>query len=306
MIPTWLTDPFQFELGRRALLEVVLAGGLCGTLGTHIILRRLGFMTDALSHAVLPGVVIAYIKIGVSGVLYGALAAGILAASAIGLMTRNKRVKEDTAIGIVLTGGFALGIVLISTLRSYATALEDFLFGNILLVSPADVQLTLVLGAIVAIVMFVFHRRFVLRAFDPDTAEALGLNGGLLDLVLLLTVAATVVVAVRSIGSILSVALLITPAATARLLTDRVLPMMLIGALIGIVSGVVGMIISYQLNLATGGLIVCVTTAFFLAVLVLEPRRGLVGVLRGRRRTQPSVGATAAAEPAAHATTHSH
>ncbi|HEV3234158.1 MAG TPA: metal ABC transporter permease [Candidatus Dormibacteraeota bacterium] len=306
MIEHWLLEPFQFDVQRRALLEVVIAGGLCGALGAHIILRRLGFMADALSHAVLPGVVIAYIRVGVGGVLYGALAAGVLAASAIGLITRNRRVREDTAIGIVMTGGFALGIVLISTLRSYATALEDFLFGNVLLVSPEDLQITLILAAIVGTVMFVFHRRFVLRAFDPDTAEALGLRGDLLDLVLLMTLAATVVVALRSIGNILVVALLITPAATARLLTDRVLPMMLIGAALGAGSGVVGMIVAYQLNLATGALIVCVATAIFLAVLVLEPRRGLVGVLRSRRRRDVASPTAGLPEAAAPATTHSH
>jgi manganese/iron transport system permease protein len=296
---SWLTDPFQFEVQQRALLEVVVSGALCGALGAHVVLRRLGFMTDAVSHAVLPGVVIGYLRAGVSGVLYGALAGGILAASAIGLLTRNRRVREDTAIGIVLSGGFALGIVLISTLRSYATSLEDFLFGNVLLVSPQDVQLTLALGAVVTLVLFVFHRRFVLRAFDPDTAEALGLSGTLIDLVLLMTLALTVVVALRSIGNILVVALLITPAATARLLTDRVIPMMLIASAIGVLSGVAGIIVAYQLNVATGGLIVCVATAVFLAVLVLEPRRGLVGTLRARRRRE-------LAPEAAPAASHSH
>ena len=254
-------------------------------------------MTDAISHAVLPGIVIGYLRAGLSGVLYGAPAAGDLAASVIGLITRNRRVREDTAIGVILSGGFALGIVLISTLRSYSTALEEFLFGNILLVSVEDVQLTLVLGVVVLVVLFVFHRRFVLRAFDPDTAEALGLNGTLIDLVLLMALAVTVVVALRSIGNILVVALLITPAATARLLTDRVLPMMLIAASIGAVSGVVGIIVAYHLNVATGALIVCVATAVFLVVLMLEPRRGVLGILLARRRSVP---AGAVSEVAAH------
>lgn len=294
---TWLTEPFHYSVQQRALLEVALSGALCGALGAHVVLRRLGFMTDAISHAVLPGIVIGYLRAGLSGVLYGALAGGILAASAIGLLTRNRRVREDTAIGVILSGGFALGIVLISTLRSYSTALEEFLFGNILLVSVEDVQLTLVLGVVVLVVLFVFHRRFVLRAFDPDTAEALGLNGTLIDLVLLMALAVTVVVALRSIGNILVVALLITPAATARLLTDRVLPMMLIAASIGAVSGVVGIIVAYHLNVATGALIVCVATAVFLVVLMLEPRRGVLGILLARRRSVP---AGAVSEVAAH------
>ena len=284
----WLVDPFQYEVQRRALLEVILSGALCGALGTHIVLRRLGFMSDALSHAVLPGVVIAYLKVGVGGVLYGALAAGALAAGAIGLITRNRRVREDTAIGIVLAGGFALGIVLISTLRTYSGALEDFLFGNILLVSGADVAVTVVLAVVIIAVLVLFHRRIVLRAFDPDTADALGLNGTLIDMVLLMMLAATVVVSLRTIGNILVVALLITPAATARLLTERVVPMMLASALLGAFAGVVGMIIAYWLNVATGALIVCVSTAVFALVLLLDPRRGLLGSLRPKRVREPA------------------
>ncbi|MEA2647306.1 MAG: hypothetical protein QOE92_2389 [Chloroflexota bacterium] len=296
----WLLDPFQFDVQRRALLEVVLAGGLCGALGIHIVLRRLGFMTDALSHAVLPGVVIAYLRVGVGGVLYGALAGGVLAASAIGLITRNRRVREDSAIGIVMAGGFALGIVLISTVRSYAGALEDFLFGNVLLVSWSDLVLTTGLAVAVLLVMFLFHRRLVMRAFDPDTTDALGLNGTMVDLVLLMTLAATVVVALRAIGNILVVALLITPAATARLMTDRVIPMMLISAGLGVFSGVVGMVAAYHLNVATGALIVCVATAVFGLVLLLEPRRGALGALLDRRRYE------AAGDAVTQAGTHSH
>lgn len=279
----WLTDPFQFDVFRRALLEVVLSGALCGALGAHIILRRLSFMSDALSHAVLPGVVVAYILAGTSALLVGGLLAGAVAAIGIGLITRNRRVREDTAIGIVLAGGFALGIVLISSLHSFSSALEDILIGNILLVSPQDIAVTVGLAAVVVVVLVVFHRRFVLRAFDPETTEALGLRGGSIDLVLLLTLAATVVVALRSIGNILVVALLITPAATARLLTDRVIPMMVLSGVIGALSGVAGMIVAYHLNLATGALIVCVATALFAVVLVLDPRRRAAARLLGRR-----------------------
>ncbi|MHB8507662.1 MAG: metal ABC transporter permease [Candidatus Dormibacteria bacterium] len=279
----WLSDPFQYDVQRRALLEVLLSGALCGALGTHVVLRRLGFLSDALSHAILPGVVIAYLKAGFGAVLYGALAAGAVAAATIGLITRNRRVKEDTAIGIVLSGGFALGVVLISTLHSYANAFEDFLVGNVLLISQQDVTLTLVLAAIVVLVLVAFHRRFVLRAFDPDAAEALGLNGAVIDMVLLMSLAATVVVSLRSIGNILVVALLITPAATARLLTDRVLPMMFTGAALGAGAGLAGLLLAYQLNVAAGGLVVCISTAVFGLVLILEPRRGALGSLLRRR-----------------------
>jgi len=292
----WLTDPFALEVQRRALLEVVVSGGVGGALGCYVIFRRLGFMTDALSHAVLPGVVVAFLLLGAGSILYGALAAGVAAAVVIGLITRERRVQEDAAIGIVLTGAFALGVVLISTIHSYATALEDFLFGNVLLVTVQDLWLTVGLAAVVAAVLLLFHRRFVLRAFDPAMADAMGLNGLLLDLLLLLLLASTVVVALRAIGNVLVVAFLITPAATARLLTDRVPPMLAISAALGAASGVAGLVLAYQLNVSSGSLIVCLTTALFLLVLVFEPRRGAIAALLRRRRD-----AVADARPAAEA-----
>jgi ABC-type Mn2+/Zn2+ transport system permease subunit len=255
---------------------VLLSGGLGGLLGCYVIFRRLGFMSDALSHAVLPGVVIAFLFAGASAILYGALVAGVVAALAIGVITRERRIQEDAAIGIVLTGAFALGIVLISTVRTYATALEDFLFGNVLLVSTEDVWLTLGLTVLVGASLLVFHRRFVLRAFDPQLAEAMGFNGLLLDLILLLLLAATVVVSLRAIGNILVVAFLITPAATARLLTNRVPTMLVVSSLIGASTGLAGLVAAYQLNVSSGSFIVCVMTALFALVLLFGPRRGII------------------------------
>ena len=272
----WLTQPFALEVQRRALAEVVLAGGLGGLLGCYVVLRRLGFMSDAMSHAVLPGVVVAYLLAGLGSVLVGALAAGVVAAIGVGLITRDRRVEHDAATGIMLSATFALGVLLISTLRSYATALEDFLFGNVLLVSGEDLALTVVIGACVAAALLVFHRRFLLRAFDPVLADALGLNGLALDLLLLLLLAGTVVISLRAIGNILVVAFLITPAATARLLTERVPSMMAVSSLLGAGTGAVGMVLAYHLNVATSSFIVCLSTAIFLAVLVAEPRRGLL------------------------------
>ncbi|HEY4028643.1 MAG TPA: metal ABC transporter permease [Candidatus Dormibacteraeota bacterium] len=288
----WLTDPFALEVQRRALLEVVLSGSLGGALGCYVIFRRLGFMTDALSHAVLPGVVVAFLLAGASSILFGALVAGVSAAILIGLITRERRIQEDAAIGIVLTGAFALGVVLISTIHSYATALEEFLFGNVLLVTPEDVWLTVVVTAAVVLTLLGFHRQFILRAFDPVQSDAMGLNGLLLDLLLLLLLAATVVVALRAIGNILVVAFLITPAATARLLTDRVPAMLAVSAAIGACTGVAGLVLAYHLNVSSGSLIVCLATLTFLAVLVVQPRRGgLAHVLR--RRNAQRVGASA-------------
>ena len=301
MSTDWLTDPFLLEVQPRALVEVVLSGGVGGMLGCYVIFRRLGFMTDALSHAVLPGVVVAFLLVGASAILYGALVAGVLAAVGIGLITRDRRIQEDAAIRVVLTGAFGLGVVLISTVHSYATALEDFLFGNVLLVSTDDLRLTMFLATAVLLTLLFFHRRFILRAFDPAMAEAMGLNGLLLDLLLLLLLAATVVVSLRAIGNILVVAFLITPAATARLLSNRVPSMLAISAAIGAGCGAVGLVIAYHLNVASGSLIVCVTTLVFLLVLILEPRRGAIARLVQTRRGGPT-----AARGTARIGTHGH
>jgi ABC-type Mn2+/Zn2+ transport system permease subunit len=294
---SYLTEPFQLEIQRRALVEVLLSGSLGGLLGCYVIFRRLGFMSDALSHAVLPGVVIAFLVVGASAILYGGLAAGIVAAIAIGLITRERRIQEDAAIGIVLTGTFALGVVLISTVRTYATALEDILFGNVLLVSQEDVWLTLGLGLLVIATLLVFHRRFVLRAFDPQLSDSMGFNGLLLDLVLLLLLASTVVVSLRAIGNILVVAFLITPAATARLLTTRLPAMLAVSSAIGAATGVGGLIAAYQLNVSSGSFIVCLMTVVFVLVLVLEPRRGFVATWLRRNEPIPEV---AVAHPHGH------
>jgi manganese/iron transport system permease protein len=279
----WLTEPFALDVQRRALAEIVLAGGLGGLLGSHVVLRRLGFISEAMSHAVLPGVVVAFLVAGAGSVLFGALAAGFAAAIGVGLITRERRVQQDAATGIVLSATFALGVVLISTLHSYATALEDFLFGNVLLVSAQDLALTFGIAALVSASLLVFHRRFLLRAFDPQGSEALGLHGLALDLLLLLLLAGTVVISLRAIGNVLVVAFLITPAATARLLTDRVPSMMVLSATLGALTGATGMVIAYHLDVATSGFIVCLSTAIFLGVLVFEPRRGLLS-----RRLRPS------------------
>lgn len=272
----WFTEPFTLGIQQRALLEVLIAGSLGGALGCHVVLRRLSFMTDAMSHAVLPGVVIAFLVAGAGAVLYGALVAGAAVALIIGFIGREQRIRQDAAIGIVLSGGFALGVVLISTVHTYASALEDFLFGNVLLVSKEDIALTVVVAGLVGISLLVFHRRLVLRAFDPDGSDAMGVNGLVLDLFLLLLLAATIVVSLRAIGNILVVAFLITPAATARLLTDRVPRMMLLSAVLGAFTGALGLVLAYHLNVAAGSLIVCLSTGLFLVLLVLEPRRGLI------------------------------
>jgi manganese/iron transport system permease protein len=228
-------------------------------------------MGDALAHAIFPGVVVAYLLKGslvVGGVLFG-----LLTALGIGLVARSRRVAEDTAIGILFAGAFALGVVLISTTRSYTRDLASFLFGNVLGVGPADLALIAAVALFVLAVVALLEKELVLISFDREVAEAMGYPVFRLDVLLLVLIALTIVVALQAVGNVLVMALLVTPSATARLLTNRLRPMMALGALIGGLSGLVGLYLSYYLDLAAGATIVLVATAIFFVVMGLSALR---------------------------------
>ncbi len=274
-----LIDPFQYTFMQRGLIEVLLIGLICGAMGAFVITRGLGFIGDAISHAIFPGIVIAFLAR--FSFFIGALSFGVLTAFGIGVLSRNQRVREDTAIGILFAGAFALGVVLISSIRSYTTDLGAILFGNVLGVSNQDVILTVVLGAIVVGVLYLLYKELLLVAFDRAMAAAMGLPVAWLEQLLLLLLTLTIVISLQAVGNILILAMLITPAATARLFVQRFQSLMLVGAFVGALCGVVGLYVSYYLNLASGGTIVLFTTAVFLVCFVFAPRYGLLGnVLR--------------------------
>jgi manganese/iron transport system permease protein len=268
----WLTDPLQFPFMQRALIEVILMGITCGLIGTYVVLRGMAFIGDALAHAIFPGVVIAFLLD--ASFFLGALVFGGITAVAIGALARNRRVSEDTAIGVLFAGMFALGIVLISTVQGYTADLASFLFGNVLSVSVEDLIASLVIAALVLIMLVFFHKELVLVSFDYDMAEAAGLPVWLLNLGLLLLIAVTIVVSLRAVGNILVVAMLVTPAAAARLWTDRLRVMLGLSALFGALAGVLGLMISYHSNLAAGGTIVLAITIWFGVSLLIAPRHG--------------------------------
>jgi manganese/iron transport system permease protein len=270
----WLTDPFQYAFMQRAVVEVVLMGVTCGIIGTYVVLRGMAFIGDALSHAIFPGVVIAFLW-GI-GFFIGALAFGIITALTIGLLSRNRRVSEDTAIGVLFAGMFALGIVLISSIRNYTADLASFLFGDVLGVSNADIIASSVIGLLVMAALVFFHKELVLVAFDEDMAEAVGLPVWLINLGLLMLIALTIVVSLQAVGNILVVAMLVTPAAAARLWTDRLKIMMLLSALFGGLGGIVGLLVSYHADRAAGGTIVLVVTVWFGISLLVAPRHGVL------------------------------
>jgi manganese/iron transport system permease protein len=233
----------------------------------------------------LPGVALGYLASGgVRGpIFWWALGAGVLTALGIGAVERSAQVKEDTAIGIIFSGMFALGIAIISTMRGYAVDLSHFLFGNVLGVSWNDLWLTAAFGALVLIVVIALYKEFLLLSFDPILAATLRIPAEFLYYLLLVLIALTIVVSLQTVGVALMVAMLITPAATAYLLTRRLAPMMLLAALIGALSGIIGLYLSYYAGVASGAAIVLVATAIFLLTLFFAPRRGLLWV-RSRAR----------------------
>jgi ABC-type Mn2+/Zn2+ transport system permease subunit len=294
--PATLWDDYLSVLDKaffqHAMLAVVLIGALCGVVGTYVVLRGFAFIGDALAHATFPGVAVAYL-LGTS-ILGGAMAAGLVTSALIGFLSRHRRVSNDTAIGVLFAGAFALGVMILSRLRTYRRDLSSLLFGNILGVTRADLILIAAIGAIVLLAIVVFYRELLLAAFDPLYAASLGYRVGLLDLLTLGLLTLTIVVGLQAVGNVLIVALIVTPSAAARLLTDRVPAMMALGALIGAGSGLVGLFASYPTNLAPGATIVMVATLCFGLALLFSPRQGFVTVRLLRRRR--AEGATAPIE----------
>jgi ABC-type Mn2+/Zn2+ transport system permease subunit len=270
----WLTEPFTLEFMQRALAASLIVGVVCSVLGCFVVLRAMAFLGDALAHAILPGVAIAYLLHG--DLLVGALVAAVLVAFGIGFFARQGQIKEDTAIGILFAATLALGVALMSTIKTYTTDLTHVLFGNVLGVSPTDLLLTGVLGAIVLIVVAALYKEFLVISFDPVLAATMRLPVGFLHNVMLVLLALTVVVSLQTVGIGLVTAMLVTPAATAYLLTRRLSTMMAIAALIGALSSVVGLYLSFYLNVASGAAVVLVVTAVFVVAYLFAPARGIL------------------------------
>jgi manganese/iron transport system permease protein len=274
-----LVEPFRLPYMQRALLEVLLLGALAGVVGVFVVLRRLAFVSDALTHTIFPGVVIAHLLD--RSLLLGALAFGVLTAVLLTGIGANRRVGADAALAILLTSFFSLGVVLVSRTPSYTADLTVFLFGRVLAVDRADLLQTLALALVVLGTLWALRKELVLRAFDPEGAAAMGYRTATLDLVLNLLIALVVVAAVKAVGTVLVVALIIVPAAAARLLADRVATTAALACLLGALGGWLGLAASYEVSvghgvrLASGATIVVVLVALFgLAAAVAPLRRG--------------------------------
>jgi manganese/iron transport system permease protein len=265
-------QPLRYPFMVRGLLASVMVGTLCAVVGSYVVLRGMAFFGDALAHAILPGVAASYL-LG-ANLFWGALVMGLITALGIGYVSRRGQVKEDTAIGVIFAASLALGVAMLSTVRDYSVDLTHILFGNVLGVSTKDLWLAAGLSLVVLVVVVALYKELLLISFDPVLAATLRLPLTALQYLLLVLIALTIVVSLQTVGVALMVAMLVTPAATAYLLTRRLWHMMITGAVVGVISSVGGLYLSFYLNIASGAAVVLVCTAFFILAFLFAPRRG--------------------------------
>lgn len=266
-------DLMTYTFLQRALVTAVVVGIISGVIGSFIILRGMALMGDAISHAILPGVAISYM-LGIN-YFYGAVVVGLLTSVSIGAISQNSRIKSDSSIGLVFSAAFALGIILITLARS-TTDLTQILFGNVLAVPVEDMVLTIVVGGVVLLAVILFYKELLISSFDETMASAYGLKTkwihyGVMVLLTLVTVAS-----LKTVGVVLVVSMLITPASTAYLLTNRLSTMIVMSALFGAISALLGLYISFEYNLPSGPVIALATTALFILAFLFSPKQGIL------------------------------
>lgn len=274
-IISFLIEPFSYAFMQRGLIAAILVGIVCAVVGTYIVLRGMAFFGDALAHTILPGVAVGYLVSGGARetLFWWALGTSVAASLGISAISRNAKIKEDTAIGIVFAGMFALGIALISTVRSYAVDLSHFLFGDVLGVTGNNLWTIGIFVALVLLVILAFYKEFLTVSFDPILATTLRMPVKVINTLLLILVAVTVAVSLQTVGVALMVAMLVTPAATASLLTNRLPKMMMIASLIAALSGLVGLFLSFYLSIASGAAIVLTCTLVFAVTWTIKSLR---------------------------------
>lgn len=280
----WLTEPLGYSFLLRGFVAAIMIGVICAVVGTFVVLKGLAFIGDALAHIAFTGIVVAFLA-GFSFYI-GALAAAVIAALGIGAVSQRTGVSTDTSIGIFFSGVFALGVVLMSIgIQTYTIDLFSYLFGDILSVRQEDLINILILGGVVLIVILIFYKELLFVSFDPVVAESAGLPARRLQMLLLILLSVTVVVSVQAVGVVLVVAMIVTPSATAYLLTDRFGVMMALGAAFGAISAIGGFYLSYYADVPSGGAIVLVATTFFAVIAIIGPRRRTLCKLVDRTST---------------------
>jgi ABC-type Mn2+/Zn2+ transport system permease subunit len=279
----WLTEPLSYGFMRTGLLAAVLVSISCAAVGTHVVARRMSFLGDALSHTMLPGIVIAFL-LGAS-LLGGALVAAVVTVLLIALITRGGRVQEDAAIGVAFTGMFAIGVMLLSSTNSF----RDFthiLFGNILGVGDGDLVVLGIITGVVLLLLLLFRREFEVTAVDPQHALAIGLRPDRVRMGLLLLLAPTIVAGIQAVGVLLTTGLLIVPAAGAFLVTRRFRTTMLVAVLIGVGASLAGVLISYHAGVSTGATIALCACIGFAACLGIAALRGITATTSPKEATE--------------------
>ena len=269
-----LLEPWQYAFMQHALLAIIIVGITSGIIGTFVVLRGVGFLGDALAHAIFPGLAISFIAGG--NIMIGAFIAAIVVSLLIGAVSQHQRVNNDTAIGVLFVGAFALGIALMTSQTSFQRDLTSFLFGSILGVTRDDLLTIVVVSVGVLFVLYYFRREITTISFDRSFAAATGLHIWRYDQLFLILLALTIVTGLQVVGNILILAMLITPAATARLLTDRLWMMAMLSALIGAVSGVIGLYVSWYQGIASGSAVVLAATGLFFVAYLFAPNNGIV------------------------------
>lgn len=270
-----LIEPLQYGFMQRSLMVAVIVGIICSVVGSYLMVRRMALLGDAISHSLLPGLAIAFI-LGIN-IYVGAFVAGIISTVLITLIHTRSPIKEDAAMGIVFSAFFSLGITLITIVqKDNKIDLNHFLFGNILGVNGDEVRNTAIIAILVLVSVIALYKELLFYSFDPLGAKAAGLAVGFLDVGLMVLVALTVVASMKAVGVILVLSLLITPSATAYLLVPRLHQVMLLGSVIGVISSISGMYISYYYNLPSGPAIVMMVSSFFFLAWLLSPSSGLL------------------------------
>lgn len=261
----------------RALAAVLLASVVTGVVGCHVLMRGMVFIGDAVAHSVFPGLAVAFVLGG--NLMVGGLAAGVVTAILVAIFSQNQRLREDSVIGIFFAASFALGIVIISLAPGYSGSVQDFLFGSIVGVSNEDITHATIMGAVILLVLWLFHRQVVTVSLDRESARAMGLPVLALDIVLYVLVTISVVLGLQTLGNVLVLALLVIPASAARLACRRLGAMMVFSPVFGVLCSVVGLYLSWAFNLPTGGTIVLSMVAAFVLVWA-------VTAIRSRARAQ--------------------
>ena len=269
-----IIDPFAFAFMQRGLIASLIVGIICSLIGCFVVIRSMAFLGDAMAHAILPGIAIAYI-LG-SSLISGALVAAVVIALGIGFLSKQAKIKEDTAIGILFTAALAVGIAIMSTIRTFAVDLTHILFGNILGVSSKDVIFVAAMGGAILVLLIIFFKEFMIISFDPVFAFTQKIPVNFFNNFLLILLSLTIVISIQIVGVVLVTAMLVTPGATAYLISKRLKHMMFISAGFGILSSVAGLYLSYYANIASGSAIVLSATAIFLIVFLFSPGKGLL------------------------------